>query len=112
MRYYRLVKDGDDFNIFVEEHSLSSPQFQYNKKNFKLFFSYEDALNYVLENSSPEARDEIVRQMEEEKMNKLFEDYMNVKSKSDFENLFDIKLSDESYTRLKNFIEFIKNGGF
>lgn len=110
MTCYRVSKVGDGYAIFVEKYDLPSERYQQVKKNSKLFLSYENALNYVLENSSPEARDGIMELLKRERMNKLFENYMKVKdNKEEFEKLFCVKLSDEGFANLRDFMEFIRN---
>lgn len=44
----------------------------------------------------------------ENRFEKLAEDYDRIESKKDFEKLFDVKLDENSYERIKGFIDYLR----
>lgn len=100
MIYFIVDKVNDHYVITNENLVESSPRFQWIRKN-KMIFSTESG-----------AQDYLKKQIEERnetKMKRLVEEYDKIENKQDFEYLFNVEISDVSYLKLKQFIDYLKN---
>lgn len=99
MIYFIVDKVNDHYVITNENLVESSPRFQWIRKN-KMIFSTESG-----------AQDYLKKQIEERnetKMKRLVEEYDKIENKQDFEYLFNVEISDVSYLKLKQFIDYLK----
>jgi len=99
MKVFIVNKVDDHFIITNEDLTVSSPRFQWLKKNCLVFMSEDAANEYVMSR---------IEEKTENRFEKLAEDYDRIESKEDFEKLFDVKLDEGSYERLKGFIDYLR----
>lgn len=100
MKVFIVNKIDDHFVITNEDLTVSSPRFQWLKKNCLIFRSQIAADEYVISR---------IEEKNKNRFEKLAEDYDRIESKEDFEKLLDVKLDESGYERLKGFIDYLKN---
>lgn len=99
MKYFIVDEVNGHFIITNENLIESSPRFEWMKKNRFLFQTEDSAQDFVKSKLEDKTED---------RMRKLVEDYEKVETRVDFENLFDLRLSELSYIKLKSFIDYLK----
>lgn len=99
MKYFIVDEVNGHYIITSENLIESSPRFEWMKKNRILFQDEDSAKDFVRTK---------LEDKNETKMQKLVEDYEKVENRVDFENLFDLRLSELSYVKLKTFIDYLK----
>ncbi len=99
MKVFIVNKIDDHFVITNENLTISSPRFQWLKKNCLVFMSEDAANAYVMSK---------IEEKNGNRFEKLVEDYDRIESKEDFEKLFDVKLDEDGYERLKGFIDYLR----
>jgi len=99
MKVFIVNKVDDHFIITSEEMMSGSPRLKWLKKNFLVFMDEDTANEYVMSK---------LEEKIENRFEKLAEDYDRIESKKDFEKLFDVKLDEGGYERLKGFIDYLR----
>lgn len=99
MEWFVVNKIDDHFVITTENLPVSSPRLQWLRKNCIVFNNKDDANEYVMSK---------LEEKIENRFEKLAEDYDRIESKKDFEKLFDVKLDEGGYERLKGFIDYLR----
>lgn len=99
MKYFIVSESNGHFIYITEDLVVSSPRFQWLKKNCILFTNEDEAKEYVMSKLDEKS---------ENKIDEIVKEYDKIESKEDFEKLFDVKLDEKGYENLKSFIDYLK----